>query len=165
MNNFELAKSLFFSGLDSFQKGDYLSAEKDFRESLRNLPDRVSTMTNLASVLIRLNKLDEANELCLKTVSIDESSAEAWLNLGLIARERSDYSAAAENFRRALDTEPDYPEARNNLTSLLKELERNADTTAVSADDMNPPRLCFCPAWKSFNGAIIRRPKKVSANH
>ena len=175
MNNFELAKSLFFSGLDSFQKGDYLSAEKDFRESLRNLPDRVSTMTNLASVLIRLNKLDEANELCLKTVSIDESSAEAWLNLGLIARERSDYSAAAENFRRALDTEPDYPEARNNLTSLLKELERNADTTAVSADDFESAEALFLSgleefqrgdypsAEKSFRESLKRVPDEVSA--
>ncbi len=143
MNNFELAKTLFFSGLDSFQKGDYLSAEKDFRESLRNLPDRPSTMTNLASTLIRLNKLDEARELCRKTLSIDEGSAEAWLNLGLIARERSDFSAAAENFRRALDIDPDSPEARNNLGSILKELERHADTAAVSADDFESAEALF----------------------
>lgn len=37
MHNFELAKELFFSGLDSFQNGDYLSAEKDFRVSTRRL--------------------------------------------------------------------------------------------------------------------------------
>jgi tetratricopeptide (TPR) repeat protein len=163
MNNFELAKSLFFSGLDSFQKGDYLSAERDFRESLRNLPDRVSTMTNLASALIRLSKLDEANELCRKTISIDEGSAEAWLNLGLIARERSDYSAAAENFRRALDIDPDYSEARNNLASILKELERSADTaagarqaTAVSADDFESAKTLFLSGLENLERSDFR---------
>jgi tetratricopeptide (TPR) repeat protein len=127
MNNFELAKTLFMSGLNSFQQGDYLSAENDFRESLNNLPDRVSTMTNLASTLIKLNKLDEAKELCLKAISIDEDSAESWLNLGLIEKEKSNYTGALEKLKKAVDINPNYAEAHNNMGLVLKEQTNYTD--------------------------------------
>jgi tetratricopeptide (TPR) repeat protein len=130
MNNFELAKTLFFSGLDNFQHGDYLSAERNFRESLKNIPDRVSTLTNLAGTLIKLNKLSEAKELCLKAISIDENSAESWLNLGLIDKEQFNFSDAEKQFRQAININPDYAEAHNNLGMVLKDLGQLDDAVA-----------------------------------
>lgn len=61
---------------------------------------------------------------CLKAVSIDENSAQAWLNLGLIDKAQSDPFAAVEKFRRAVAGRPDYAEALHNLGLVLKDLDR-----------------------------------------
>jgi tetratricopeptide (TPR) repeat protein len=165
MNNFELAKTLFLSGLNSFQRGDYLKAEDNFRESLKNLPDRISTMTNLAGTLIKLNKLDEAKELCQQAISIEESSAEAWLNLGLIEREESDLSAAAESFKRAIDINPEYAEAHQNLKQVLSNMSHNDFESAerVFLSGLNSFEKGDYPtAEKCFRESLEKMPNEAS---
>jgi tetratricopeptide (TPR) repeat protein len=80
---FERAKELFFLGLNSFEKGEYASSEEYLFASLRKIPERVSTLTNLAAAQIRLKKYDLALENSSKAVTLDASNSEAWLNLGL----------------------------------------------------------------------------------
>ncbi len=130
MDNFESAKTLFFDGLNDLQNGDYLSAEGKFRESLKLVPDRVSTLTNLSAALIRQMKLDEAKEISLRAVSLDKDSAESWLNLGLIAAERSDFSDAMTAFDKALAANPDYAEAHNNKGLVFRDLKQLDDAVA-----------------------------------
>ena len=128
--NFEIAKTYFFEGLDNFQKGDYLAAENSFRESLNIIPDRVSTLSNLAATLIKLHKFVEARDLCINAISIDSNSAESWLNLGLIDKEQSDYSDAVTKFNKAIEISPDCAEAYTNLGVTLLKLGQLADARA-----------------------------------
>ncbi len=165
MNNFELAKTQFMSGLNCFQRGDYLAAEDNFRESLRNLPDRVSTMTNLAGTLIKLNKLDEAKELCRKAIAIDESSAEAWLNLGLIDREKSDFVAAAEKFERAISINADYAEAHQNLQQVsahLNTVDVDASESIFSSGLSSFENGDYVTAEQCFRDLLARFPDELS---
>ncbi len=166
MNNFELAKTKFLSGLNSFQRGDYLAAEDSFRESLRNLPDRVSTMTNLAGTLIKLNKLDEAKELCRKAISIDENSAEAWLNLGLLDKEASNFIAAAEKFKRAIDCNADCVAARQNLTQVLADIDQidlASSESAFSSGISSFESGDYLTAAKCFRDVLAKFPDELPA--
>jgi len=51
MDTLEKAKNFFIVGLECIQNGDLGEAEKAFRESLQLVPNRPTTLNNLAIVL------------------------------------------------------------------------------------------------------------------
>jgi tetratricopeptide (TPR) repeat protein len=83
MNEFETAKTLFVEGVHLLQANDLPAAETRFARSLQILPERVSTLNNLSAIKLKLGKFAEAEELARKAVALDDSSPEAWSNLGL----------------------------------------------------------------------------------
>ena len=148
MDAFESAKALFFDGLQFLQRKDYAAAETKFRESLGFVPGRVSTMNNLSLALIHLRKYSEARLLIADIIVQDSTSAEAWLNLGLIERdERFDHAAAIRKFEQALAIRNDYAEAHLNRAISLSELKRHDE------------------ALKGFAHAFAIDPKLVEAHH
>lgn len=83
MDKFETAKQFFFEGLRLLEVNNYQGAERQFSRSLDLVPDRVSTLNNLSTVKLRLNKFTEAEELALKAAGLAETSPEAWSSLGI----------------------------------------------------------------------------------
>ena len=141
MDAFETAKALFLEGLALIRDRNYQAAESALRASLDGVPDRISTMTNLSFVLIRLQKYADAERLIDIILSRDPTAAEAWLNRGLIARDcKRDLIKALEYFETAVKIRPDYAEAHLNLASVLTDLKRY-DAALDSYDravDSNP---------------------------
>ena len=62
-NNFEQAKIFFIRGMENYEKELFEEAEQYLLLSLELLPERLSTITNLSSVLIKLGKIERANEI------------------------------------------------------------------------------------------------------
>ena len=56
MNNFELAKQYFLEGLLFLEEEKFSQAEFILKQSLELIPDRVSTLTNLSAVQVKLKK-------------------------------------------------------------------------------------------------------------
>ncbi len=83
MDKFETARQFFFEGLRLLEASNYQGAERQFTRSLDLVPDRVSTLNNLATVKLRLNKFAEAEEFALKAAGLAETSPEAWSNLAI----------------------------------------------------------------------------------
>lgn len=83
MDKFETAKQFFFEGLRLLEVNNYQGAERQFTRSLDLVPDRASTLNNLTTVKLRLNKFAEAEEFALKAIGVAETSPEAWSNLGV----------------------------------------------------------------------------------
>ena len=142
VDNFSSARDLFIEGLNHIQDQEYEDAERKLRASLALVPQRISTLTNLSFVLIKLRKYSEAEKLLEHIVEIDETSAEAWLNYGLIEMEqkRNDLKAI-EYFDRALAINPSFAEAWLNRGVALNALKRHQDAVdsykkaiAVNAD-------------------------------
>jgi tetratricopeptide (TPR) repeat protein len=102
MNNFELAKQRFTEGIDCLNGGRYEEAERQFQQSLTILPDRVSTLTNLATTQILLKKFAEARVSAEAALSIEPKSFEGWLNLGRAERGEARDREAVEAFRQAI---------------------------------------------------------------
>lgn len=134
MSNLDLAKAFFIEALEHIQKEEYDAAESRLRSSLDLVPERVSTLTNLSAVLIKLKKYTEASQVLEIIFSIDKSVAPAWLNSGLIEKEsRLDNRKAIDFFDRAIEINPDYPEAWLNKGVALVALGRHQD--AIHAYD------------------------------
>ena len=102
MDNFESAKKSFFEGLRLLEANNYQGAENQFTRALELIPDRVSTLNNLATVKIRLNKLAEAEELARRAVEASSNSPEAWTNLHRNLADQGNELAGARPLRRSL---------------------------------------------------------------
>jgi tetratricopeptide (TPR) repeat protein len=102
MNDFETAKQLFFEGLQLLEANDLHSAEARFAGSLQRLPERVSTLNNLAAIKLKLTKFAEAEKMARKAVALEETSPEAWCNLALALTSTDRGEEALEACDRAL---------------------------------------------------------------
>lgn len=69
-NNFEQAKKYFLLGLESYENELFEEAEIFLFLSLDFWPDRLSTLTNLSAVLIKLEKLEKANEIITRAMNL-----------------------------------------------------------------------------------------------
>jgi protein O-GlcNAc transferase len=128
VDNFDAAKTLFVEGLRHIQDKEYEQAEGKLRSALELVPHRISTLTNLSAVLIKLKKYDEAEKVLQDILAIDKTAAQAWLNYGLIEKEKSsNYPRAMEHFDKALEIDPDYPEAWLNKGVALYGLGRHQE--------------------------------------
>jgi predicted O-linked N-acetylglucosamine transferase (SPINDLY family) len=125
MESTEKAKALFFEGLESLTNNDYNAAEKLFKKAHEIMPERVSILINLSAVLIKQHKLDEAKEVAIQTLTIENNCAEAWLNLGLIAKEESNNKEAFDCYEKAIEIKPDYIEALHNKGSLSQATKKH----------------------------------------
>jgi len=140
VESFEAGKALFLEGLKALEALDYKSAESKFLESLKIVPDRVSTLTNLSTAQIRLGKYEEAERIAGRLVQIAESNCETWLNVGLIEGYKNNLGKALECFGRAIELKPDYAEAWSNRGVTLNELKRYDEVVAdyARAMELNP---------------------------
>lgn len=130
MEDFELAKALFYEGLACFEQENFAQAEIKFRDCLKLVPDRISTLTNLSATLIRLKKTEAAREFSLRSIALDPASAESWVNLGLVEKESSNQTEAIHCFEKAIEIAPNYAEAWTNKGIALQELERYDEALA-----------------------------------
>lgn len=119
MKDFELARDLFVEGVACYEKKQFDLAEVKFSESLKLVPDRISTMTNLSATLIKLKEFEAAKALCLRTISIDSKSVDAWNYLGLIDHEQSNRIDAIKKFDMALSIDQNDVAVLNNKGSTL----------------------------------------------
>ncbi len=75
---FEAAKRHFLQGLAQMQAGEAAAAELSFEASLKCVPGRVSTLTNLGAVRVSLGKFTEALAVLEEAVNGDTHNAPAW---------------------------------------------------------------------------------------
>lgn len=127
MNDLERAKSHFLTALEAFKSDDLATSEIHLRRALALAPDRVSILTNLAAVLLRLDRPEEARPLADRSVELDPDNAEGWLNVGGIHHARREYDQALDSYERALALDPGYAEAWSNRGQSLNETRRHAE--------------------------------------
>ena len=130
MNNFELAKQYFLEGLLFLEEEKFSQAEFKLKQSLELIPDRVSTLTNLSAVQVKLKKYLDAKINGEKAIFLEAGNSQAYLNLGLIEAELKNLVSALHYFERALSLKPDYHEAWSNKGSTLHELKRYEEAVA-----------------------------------
>jgi len=107
----EQAKALFLAGIERIQKEDYASAAQNFRESLKLVPGRASTLDNLSVCLMKLGKLVEAEETCRASLAVDEASPTAWFNLGLVQQVMDKSEEAIASFQKSISRDPNFPDS------------------------------------------------------
>ncbi len=157
--NLELAKTFFQKGLESFNSGDFKSAELKFREALSMAPERVSVLTNLAATLVKNGQMAEAKALARKAVSIDNRAFESWITIGICCHDESDFPAALAAYDKALVFRPDSAEAWTNRGATLCGMKRFNEALDCHRRSLgiNPKHAA---AWGN-QGAVLRELKRL----
>jgi len=145
---FEKAKGHFVLALDHISKERWTDAERELETSLRLMPNRVSTRTNLCATLVKLKKFREARELIEETQAIDPLNPELNLNQGLLFSEEGRHEEALASYNRAIELKPDYAEAWSNRGVALGDLRRHEEALASyeRAIELKPD---YAEAWSN----------------
>lgn len=93
----------------SFKDALVLARNKNYDESLRCMdglleqdPSFIKGYILKAEILITMERLDEAERICLRSIEIDRWGMEGHLLLGMIAKLRNESEAAVKRFQEAL---------------------------------------------------------------
>ena len=109
------AEDLFRQALVAHQTGDLDGAELGYRQMLAVVPDDVSSLINLASIIARRGDTGEAEQLCTRAIAAAPDNADAHFNLGNLYRRLGRPRDAATHFEQVLRIAPDAPAALVNL--------------------------------------------------
>jgi len=112
------AEALFFEGNRQMAAGEIVAAETSYREALRLLPDFAETHANLALLLERSARRDEAEHHYRRAIAGDPGCAQTHLNFGALLADGKRFDEAESAYRRALELAPDWPAAWSNLGAL-----------------------------------------------
>jgi protein O-mannosyl-transferase len=104
-----------------FDRGDLPRARSHYLESLRIKPDYAEGHNNLAMVLMREGRSEEAAVHYREAIKAEPTFEKAHNNLGVLLAGEGKLAEAKACFLRALELKPDHAEARANLAGLLKE--------------------------------------------
>ncbi|MGI9515950.1 MAG: tetratricopeptide repeat protein [Pirellulaceae bacterium] len=118
-------------------------AMKHYRHAIALDPDKPGLRINLAQVLIRNRKYDEAAGHLNHALTHAPEHADAHYNLGLIYSSKRDPENAKTSYEKALAIKPDHPQAlfrlgliyesRKNIAQAKKYYQRAVDQTPRSA--------------------------------
>jgi predicted O-linked N-acetylglucosamine transferase (SPINDLY family) len=174
-DQFELAKNFFLEGLRLLEGGSFFEAELQFRESLKIIPNRSSTLLNITIALFNQKKYSEANAFGLQAVEIENDMVEAWLYLGLTAKEIGDFNKGLDYLSNAIQVSPKLIEAYLLKIEILEKLNKYIEALEIYGEILRiEPQLVevWCnqgnllltlerhdEALKSYDSAIQLDPK------
>ena len=110
-----------------------------FNELLEQEPENIEVLNGKGSALMKLNKIDEADECFNQSILVSENPS-ALINKGLISKQRNEYSKALKYYDSAIQLDSNL----NNIVSILKnEIMDLIDDTILSIDEFAPeaPRI------------------------
>ncbi|MGR4871283.1 tetratricopeptide repeat protein [Variovorax sp. LARHSF232] len=156
--SFERAKQHFLDGLESLGKERLEEAEQSFSASLALLPDRASTLINLAAVRVRLSRPQDALDTVETLLRLEPQNAEAWFHRAEALAQLGRSEEALQSFRQAGELNPAaMPWYRHG--QVLQSLDRHEQALhsyerALAAD------ATFAPAWTN-KGNILREMSRL----
>ncbi|MDM0111316.1 tetratricopeptide repeat protein [Variovorax sp. J22R133] len=156
---FERAKQLFLSGLESLAGERLEEAERSFTESLALMPDRVSTLVNLAAVRVRLSRPTDVLVTTQQLLRIEPKNPDAWFHRAEALAQLDRHDDALEAFRLAGQFNPGVAMPWYRHGQILQSLGRDSEALtsyehAVTADPG------FAPAWTN-KGNILREMSRL----
>ena len=127
---FEAGKRFFLQGIAAFERKDYPAAEAAFKQSLAQIPQRLSTLTNLAAALVALGKFSEARAIATEIIAVDGQAVDGWMTLGIVCAETHDLQQALTHIDQALALDGGHAQAHYNKGKVLCTLRRYTESIA-----------------------------------
>jgi tetratricopeptide (TPR) repeat protein len=117
-----LPEAHFAIGFIAWGNRDLVNAEEELRKELALNPRHTASWYYLSDVLVTEGKVAEA-EAILRRLAQDAPRAYlTHFGLGKMEERKDNPRAASEHFRRAIDLEPNHPEAHYHLAKSLRKL-------------------------------------------
>ena len=132
-----------------FHEWDWPAAEDDLKRALELCPGLAVAHHIRSMELSALGRADEALAEANAALDLDPLSLVILMNLGWALFNRRDFEGAAEQSRRALDLDPDFPRAHELLALALAHLGRHEEAVAeaklvLAGHDGSPRSLAVC---------------------
>ena len=131
--------------LSLHQDGQLDLAEVHYKKLLSDLPQNTLILTNLGTIKLQKNNLEDGIHLIEKSLEIDPKQPNALNNLGVFLQKHNRSLEAFDRYNRAIAIESNYPEAYSNRGNALMDLNR------------------FDEALDSYNHAIRIKPDYAQA--
>ena len=131
-DNDELKSQLLSSLADAAHyNGHYTTSDSAYDEALLIDPENAYAMNNYAYFLsLRNERLDKAEQLSRKSISIDPKNASYQDTYGWIQYQLKNYSEARNYIERSLQLSPENPEVTEHLGDVLFKLGQEEDALA-----------------------------------
>lgn len=98
-----------------FNSRNFESAEKYFEKALNISPQNFDFLYKQSAVKHALGKVIEEESLLKKVITLNANHTAALNNLGYLYFKKGDMSLAGNYYKKALNNDPDYIEAKKNL--------------------------------------------------
>lgn len=98
-----------------------------FGQALKLQPDDTEILCEIGDILQEMGRFKDACNFYEQAVIIDPELARAWYSRGCAENARQEYVPAANCFRKAVDLQPDWLQARHNLARALYEIGHVSD--------------------------------------
>ena len=116
-----------------FDLGEYDLSLANFKKALALRPQFSEALNNMGVLYVKLDELDKALD-CFQQAAKDllyRTPYYAYHNIGSVYYKKGDYSAAIENYKKALSLAPNYVEVYYDLAAAYEALNQLED--AISA--------------------------------
>jgi tetratricopeptide (TPR) repeat protein len=134
-------------GAALWNRGDHVSSEREWREALRQSPENVIAMEDLAIALHEQKRYDEAISFLNRAVALRPGYAMPHMTLGQVYTDLGEFALAEEELRKAIALNPLFPPGRNHLGELLLQQGRIAEAEEQFLASVNS-----MPNFQGFDG-------------
>jgi tetratricopeptide (TPR) repeat protein len=124
-----LPEAHFAIGFIKWSIGNLAAAEKEFREELSINPKHTASRFYLSEIFVAEGKLEEAEGIMKDLAEDAPGDYLTQFGLGKMAERKNDSQAAVEHFRRAVEIEPNAPEAHYHFGKVLRRLGRMGEAS------------------------------------
>ena len=107
-----------------YSDGKYEEDIDSIKELNDQYPNEPILFNIIGACYKSLGQLEAALKMFEVAVTINPNYAEAFYNLGVVARGQDNFNLAIKSYQSAISIQPNYPDAHNNLGNTFKEQER-----------------------------------------
>jgi Tfp pilus assembly protein PilF len=113
-------------GYNYFEIGKLDKAAAAYKAQLKKTPENAMALNNLGMIYKLQFHYRQAMEYFGKAVAADPMYADAYYNLGFISFEEGDLDGAIENYKKAIEINPEFNLARESLAVAVRRQEAYA---------------------------------------
>ena len=115
------------------ERGNLEQARRYYIVAVQLHPDTTAAYNNLGHVLLKLNRIDEADAVFREALTQDETLASAAFGRGEIGARRGQFATAQRFYERAIRQVPNEPIFHKSLADALRNMGNNAAAAAAEA--------------------------------
>ncbi|MHA2244896.1 MAG: leucine-rich repeat domain-containing protein [Candidatus Hodarchaeales archaeon] len=126
-------------------------AEESYKSAIAYDPSLAIVWANLSDIYRLKKSWQEAEDAINESFKLDHTSEVAWMNLGLLKKEKMYFIEAIEAFERALSFAPREWEYFNEISELLRECKENKDQ-GITIEGVKQETIDFSSIQLSISG-------------
>jgi predicted TPR repeat methyltransferase len=146
---FERARAAFVAGVQAFEAGRTEAAETQFLAALALLPNRPSTLHNLAAVRVRQKRPADALVLIDQALAQTPHDAPGWYQRGQVLQALGRPLDALSSYDRVIQLSPDDGAAWSQRGGILKDMGRLPEARSALRNALT------CGAEPQLNGYFL----------